>query len=89
MNSNKLQQPLDTETFQRMRKWYIIALASIALTIIVAQILIQGHLNSQLDDSRVINVAVRQRAYSQKLVKEVLLLKGSLEATQKQIITSV
>ncbi len=88
MNSNKLQQPLDTETFQRMRKWYIIALASIALTIIVAQILIQGHLNSQLDDSRVINVAGRQRAYSQKLVKEVLLLKGSLETTQKQVITS-
>ena len=58
-----------------MRKWYLLALAAIALTIIVAQILIQTHLNSQLDDSRVINVAGRQRAFSQKLVKEVLLLR--------------
>ncbi|MEB8346505.1 type IV pili methyl-accepting chemotaxis transducer N-terminal domain-containing protein [Flavobacteriaceae bacterium KMM 6898] len=75
MKSDKFQQPLDTATFQRMRKWYVLALAGIALTIISAQILIQRHLNSQLDDSRIINVAGRQRAYSQKLVKEILLLK--------------
>jgi PAS domain S-box-containing protein len=58
-----------------MCKWYLLALAAIALTIIVAQILIQSHLNSQLDDSRVINVAGRQRAFSQKLIKEILLLR--------------
>lgn len=77
MNNEKFQQPLDTATFQRMRKWYVLALAGIALTIIIAQLLIQKHLNSQLDDSRIINVAGRQRAYSQKLVKEILLLKES------------
>lgn len=65
---------LDTTTFLRIRKWYLLALAGIALTIIAAQILIQTHLNSQLNDSRVINVAGRQRALSQKLVKEALLL---------------
>jgi len=75
MTANKHQKSLDTETFLRIRKWYLLALAGIALTIIIAQILIQRHLNSQLDDSRVINVAGRQRAFSQKLVKEVLLLK--------------
>ena len=75
MNDNKYLPPLDTTTFQRIRKWYLFALATIALSIIVAQILIQHHLNSQLDDSKVINVAGRQRAYSQKLTKEVLLLK--------------
>jgi hypothetical protein len=68
------QQPLDTATFLRIRKWYILALSGIALMIIIAQVLIQQHLSSQLSDSRVINVAGRQRAYSQKLVKEALIL---------------
>lgn len=46
----------------------------IAATIVIAQILIQQHLNSQLNDSRIVNIAGRQRMLSQKLVKEVLLL---------------
>ena len=65
---------LDTTTFLRIQKWYLVAIAGIALTIIFAQVLIQQHLNSQLNDSRVINIAGRQRAYSQKLVKEALLI---------------
>jgi len=74
MPNNKHEKPLDTTTFLRIRKWYLLALAAIALTILVAQVLIQSHLNSQLSDSRVINVAGRQRALSQKLTKEILLL---------------
>ncbi len=74
MDKNGKQPALDTTTFLRVQKWYLLAIAAIALTIIIAQILIQQHLNSQLNDSRVINVAGRQRAYSQKLVKEALLL---------------
>ncbi|MEO0571001.1 MAG: type IV pili methyl-accepting chemotaxis transducer N-terminal domain-containing protein [Bacteroidota bacterium] len=78
---------LDTETFQRVRKWYLGALAAIALTVIIAQILIQQHLDSQLDDSRVINVAGRQRAYSQKLVKEALQLNsGQFSKKEKQVV---
>jgi PAS domain S-box-containing protein len=88
MASNKHQLPLDTATFLKVRKGYLLALAVIACTIIVAQILIQQHLNSQLDDSRVINVAGRQRAYSQKLVKEVLLLKGETKSKATQQILS-
>lgn len=65
---------LDQETFVKVRKWYLLAFATIALTVIIAQILIQQHLSSQLNDSRVINVAGRQRAFSQKLVKDALLL---------------
>ena len=84
MNNNKFEQPLDIVTFLRVRKWYLLALAGIALTIIAAQILVQVHLNSQLGDSRVINVAGRQRAYSQKLVKEVLLLNQQTNTEQKQ-----
>lgn len=88
MPKSNLQRPLDTATFLRIRKWYILALAGIAITIIIAQILIQVHLNSQLDDSRVINVAGRQRAYSQKLTKEVLLLKDVGNPETKELIIS-
>lgn len=86
-NSNDIQQ-LDTTTFRKVRKWYLLALAGIASTIIVAQILIQSHLNSQLSDSRVINAAGRQRAYSQKLAKEVLLLNQTTSTGAKQQIVS-
>lgn len=76
MPDKNYQQTLDNATFLRIRKWYLLAFAAIAVTIIVAQILIQSHLNSQLSDSRIINVAGRQRAYSQKLTKEILLIKN-------------
>ncbi|MGB7393951.1 MAG: PAS domain-containing protein, partial [Pricia sp.] len=88
MVNSKDRLPLDTATFQRMQKWYLLALAGIALSIIIAQILIQTHLNSQLNDSRVINVAGRPRASSQKLVKEVLLLKETNAETEKREILS-
>lgn len=84
MNDNKFERPLDTTTFLKIQKRYMLAFAGIAITIIVAQILIQLHLNSQLDDSRVINVAGRQRAYSQKLVKEILLLNQAVTAQEKK-----
>ena len=80
---NGLHRGLDTETFQRVQKWYLFALAAIAITVIVAQILIQQHLDSQLDDSRVINVAGRQRAYSQKLVKEALQLNSLHHSSER------
>ncbi len=88
MPNSKHQKPLDTTTFLRIRKWYLLALAGIALTIIIAQLLIQTHLNSQLNDSRVINIAGRQRALSQKLVKEILLLKDVTNPEDRQETTS-
>ncbi len=88
MPNSKHQKPLDTTTFLRIRKWYLLALAGIALTIIIAQLLIQTHLNSQLNDSRVINVAGRQRALSQKLVKEVLLLNQTTDLENRKLIVS-
>ena len=84
MENKKQQQALDTATFLRIRKWYLLAFAAIAITIIIAQILIQQHLNSQLNDSRVINVAGRQRAFSQKLVKEALLLDATINDSNAQ-----
>ncbi len=90
MPDSRQQQSLDSETFVRIRNRYLLALAAIALSIVVAQVLIQWHLDSQLSDSRIINVAGRQRAYSQKLVKEALLLRdATTEADKKQIIPEI
>ena len=60
--------------FSRLGTWYILALCVIATTAIVGQILIQNHLKDQLSDSRVVNVAGRQRMLSQRIVKNALLL---------------
>ncbi|MDO5968661.1 type IV pili methyl-accepting chemotaxis transducer N-terminal domain-containing protein [Flavivirga aquimarina] len=75
---------LDQSTFERLRRLYIIALSTIALSVIVSQILIRKHLNDQESDSRVINIAGRQRMLSQKLTKEIFSI--SIENNhQKQI----
>lgn len=60
--------------FGKLGLWYILALSTIATIIILGQILIQNHLSTQLSDSRVINVAGRQRMLSQKIVKLALLI---------------
>ncbi|UII77768.1 type IV pili methyl-accepting chemotaxis transducer N-terminal domain-containing protein [Flagellimonas sp. HMM57] len=91
MSNNVKKLALDTATFLRIQKWYLLAIAGIALTIIIAQLLIQQHLNSQLNDSRVINVAGRQRAFSQKLVKETLLIQfeNDNQASQKELLDTL
>ncbi len=65
---------LDQVTFSRLRRLYLIALGAIAISLITSQILIRQYLADQEDDSRLVNVAGRQRMLSQKLGKEVLLL---------------
>lgn len=86
MSYNKLEKSLDNTTFLRIRKWYLLALLAIAFSIVFSQVLIQMHLNSQLNDSRVINVAGRQRAYSQKLVKDILLLDRTNLKKEKNLV---
>ena len=65
---------LDQRTFDKLSRLYIIALSTIALSVIVSQILIRKHLNDQQSDSTVINVAGRQRMLSQKLTKNIVSL---------------
>ncbi|OAD46509.1 sensor histidine kinase [Polaribacter atrinae] len=65
---------LDQRTFNKLSRLYIIALSAIALTIIISQVLIRNHLETQKSDSTVINVAGRQRMLSQKLTKEIVSL---------------
>lgn len=73
----------DNSTFFKFRRLYLLAFLLIAATIIIAQILIQKHLNSQLNDSNIVNIAGRQRMLSQKLVKEVLFLANYEQKTER------
>ncbi len=61
-------------SFKNLRRLYIFALLTIAITVVLSQLIIQYNLKSQLSDSRIINVSGKQRMLSQKLTKEVLIL---------------
>jgi len=55
-----------------LRKRYILALSIIACLVIVSQLAIQYSIGRNEDDSRVINIAGRQRMLSQRITKCVL-----------------
>ena len=81
---------LDQDTFNRLRRLYIIALGAIAISLLTSQFLIRSYLNDQEDDSKLVNVAGRQRMLSQKLTKEVLLLSiNGLNPTRPSLIDSI
>lgn len=65
----------ENNTFRRLRKRYIIAFLAITCAIILSEVLVQVYLDKQVNDSRVVNLAGRQRMLSQKLTKELLLLR--------------
>jgi signal transduction histidine kinase len=65
---------LNVNKFAKLGVRYILALSAIATVIITGQVLIQSFLKNQESDSRVINVAGKQRMLSQKIVKTILLL---------------
>ena len=67
---NRLHQ----QVFKKLSIRYLLALSTIACIIVLSNLLVQHKLHQQLNDSRVINVAGRQRMLSQKLSKSVLLL---------------
>lgn len=80
------QEAADKITFKNLRRLYFFALLTIALTIIVSQVLVQYNLNQQLSDSKIINFSGKQRMLSQKIVKEVLILHYVADtASAKQI----
>jgi signal transduction histidine kinase len=60
--------------FSKLGLWYILALSIIATIAIVGQVLIQRHLQTQVSDSRVINLAGMQRYKSQWIVKMSVLI---------------
>ncbi len=84
------KESLDHQTFGRLSRIYIIALGAIALFTIGGQFFIQRYLNTQIDDSRIINISGRQRMLSQKLSKEILLLSSlKKDETKNQYIQDI
>lgn len=80
--------------YQKLVRYYLIALSAIATSIILSQILVQKFINEQKDDSRLINLAGRQRMLSQRIAKTVLLLDDNTdlpgrEALLEQLTESV
>ncbi len=68
-------------SFKNLRRLYIFALLTIAITVLLSQLLIQHNLHSQLSDSRIINISGKQRMLSQKLTKEILILNFIADST--------
>ena len=77
---------LDQRTFDKLSRLYIIALSTIALSVIISQVLVRNHLDTQISDSTVINVAGRQRMLSQKLTKEIVSLSISSDKQNREIL---
>jgi two-component system sensor histidine kinase DegS len=71
-------------SFIKLRRMYIFALITIAITVLLSQLLIQFNLNSQLSDSKIINISGKQRMLSQKLTKEILILNFSTDSLHKK-----
>ncbi len=80
----KYQQSIANLNFIKLKRMYLFALITIAITVLLSQLLIQHNLNSQLNDSRLINISGKQRMLSQKLVKEVLILNLVTDTHQKK-----
>ncbi|RCS26130.1 PAS domain-containing protein [Polaribacter sp. WD7] len=83
-----ISNSLDQRTFDKLRRLYIIALSTIAFSVIISQILVRNHLNNQESDSTVINIAGRQRMLSQKLTKEIVSITVSKDEIHRVLLTN-
>ncbi|WP_035671351.1 ATP-binding protein [Flavobacterium sp. 83] len=81
---SKAKESVDKSTFKKLRRLYIFALLTIAITVVLSQLLIQYNLKRQLSDSRIINISGKQRMLSQKLTKEVLILNFVSDSTKSK-----
>lgn len=87
----KANKPTAEQIFNRLTKLYLIALVAVAVISLIGQVLIQTILNELLDDSHLVNIAGRQRMFSQKITKRSLLIynaqqKGENLTRQKEIL---
>lgn len=73
---------------RRLTLLYIAALSMVALLSITGQIFVQFALNVQSSDSRIINIAGRQRMLSQRLSKTALVIGTARESTVKKAYLS-
>jgi signal transduction histidine kinase len=75
----------DPTVTRKITRLYLLALIVVALLSVGGQILVQHSLRNQLSDSRVINMAGRQRMLSQKICKTVLLLIHTQDSTRANL----
>jgi signal transduction histidine kinase len=78
----------DPSITRKITRLYLLALTLVALLSVGGQILVQHSLGNQLSDSRVINMAGRQRMLSQKICKTVLLLIHSEDSIRANMYIS-
>lgn len=70
---------------KKFTRLYSIALSAVAVLSIVGQLLVQRALDEQSNDSRVVNMAGRQRMLSQKICKEVLRISLEVDSSNKEV----
>ncbi|MDX2001647.1 MAG: ATP-binding protein [Chitinophagales bacterium] len=63
----------------RLKVVYVLALSLIAMLTIVSQFFIHRALKRQENDSRIVNISGRQRMLSQRIAKNTLLLKDTVQ----------
>jgi two-component system, NarL family, sensor histidine kinase DegS len=81
--ANNSKESAEKITFKNLRKLYLFALLTIALTVLISQFVIQYNLKNQLNDSRIINISGKQRMLSQKLTKDILILNFVSDTAKK------
>jgi len=84
-----VQIPYQKSSFSKLRVYYLLALSTIAISIIIGQVLVQLHLRRQESDARVINFAGRQRMLSQQISKIALKIQTQPLAVNQQIIAEL
>lgn len=60
--------------FKNSKKLYILSLLTIAVSILLSQLIVQYNLSRNLNVSKIINISGKQRMLSQKLSKQILIL---------------
>lgn len=70
--------------YTQLGRYYLIALCSIAMVIIISQVLVQRFISEQKSDSHLINLSGRQRMLSQKITKCALLLGSPTDVKKRQ-----
>ena len=78
------RQGLGEFTARNLRHRYLVALSVIALLTLVSQLVIQLVIADEGHDSRIINIAGRQRMLSQKITKTIFYLAGAKSSEQSQ-----
>ncbi len=79
MNSQSQKSPT-----RRLTALYIAALSAVAILSLTAQVTVQRSLQRQSSDSRIINIAGRQRMLSQKLSKAAVAIEITTNPVERQ-----